>query len=96
MTNQDIDEMARALKEILDKLDKAIVEAGKDANNVKLPFFYLRGGIDYSKLNFFFRKFLPIIGKDIAKDDKELLNLFKNGGDFVNKDNLKETLNYLK
>ena len=35
MTNQDIDEMARALKEILDKLDKAIVEAGKDANNVK-------------------------------------------------------------
>lgn len=68
----------------------------KDANNVKLPFFYLRGGIDYSKLNFFFRKFLPIIGKDIAKDDKELLNLFKNGGDFVNKDNLKEALNYLK
>ena len=68
----------------------------KDANNVKLPFFYLRGGIDYSKLNFFFRKFLPVIGKDIAKDDKELLNLFKNGGDFVNKDNLKEVLNYLK
>ena len=68
----------------------------KDANNIKLPFFYLRGGIDYSKLNFFFRKFLPIIGKDIAKDDKELLNLLKNGGDFVNKDNLKEVLNYLK
>ena len=68
----------------------------KDANNVKLPFFYLRGGIDYSKLNFFFRKFLPVIGKDIAKDDKELLNLFKNGGDFVTKDNLSEVLNYLK
>ena len=65
-------------------------------HNIKLPFFYLRGGIDYSKLNFFFRKFLPVIGKDIAKDDKELLNLFKNGGDFVNKDNLKEVLNYLK
>lgn len=64
----------------------------KDANNIKLPFFYLRGGIDYSKLNFFFRKFLPVIGKDIAKNDKELLNLFKNGGDFVNKDNLKEVL----
>ena len=68
----------------------------KDANNIKLPFFYLRGGIDYSKLNFFFRKFLPVIGKDIAKDDKELLNLFKNGGDFVTKDNLSEVLNYLK
>ena len=68
----------------------------KDTNNIKLPFFYLRGGIDYSKLNFFFRKFLPVIGKDIAKDDKELLNLFKNGEDFVNKDNLKEVLNYLK
>ena len=68
----------------------------KKANNIKLPLFYLRGGIDYSKLNFFFRKFLPIIGKDIAKDDKELLNLFKNGGDFVTKDNLKETIKYLK
>ena len=68
----------------------------KDANNIKLPFFYLRGGIDYSKLNFFFRKFLPVIGKDIAKDDKELLNLFKNGGNFVTKDNLNEVLNYLK
>ena len=68
----------------------------RDANNIKLPFFYLRGGIDYSKLNFFFRNFLSIIGKDIAKDDKELLNLFKNGGDFVNKDNLKEVLNYLR
>ena len=68
----------------------------KDTNNIKLPFFYLRGGIDYSKLNFFFRKFLPVIGKDIAKDDKELLNLFKKGGDFVTKDNLREVLNYLK
>ena len=68
----------------------------KDANNIKLPFFYLRGGIDYSKLNFFFRKFLPVIGKDIARDDKELLNLFKYGGDFVTKDNLNEVLNYLK
>ena len=68
----------------------------KDANSIKLPFFYLRGGIDYSKLNFFFSKFLPFIGKDIAKDDKELLNLFKNGGDFVTKDNLNEVLNYLK
>ena len=75
---------------------KDYLNALKDANNIKLPFFYLRGGIDYSKLNFFFRKFLPVIGKDIAKDDKELLNLFKNGGDFVNKDNLKEVLNYLK
>lgn len=68
----------------------------KDANNIKLPFFYLRGGIDYNKLNFFFKKFLPIIGKDIAKDDKELLNLFKNGGDFVSKDNLKDIFDFLR
>ena len=75
---------------------KDYVETLKNANNIKLPFFYLRGGIDYSKLNFFFRKFLPIIGKDIAKDDKELLNLFKNGGDFVTKNNLEPCINYLK
>ena len=68
----------------------------KDANNIKLPFFYLRGGIDYSKLNFFFRKFLPVIGKDIAKDNKDLLNLFKSGGDFVTKNNLEPCINYLK
>ena len=75
---------------------KDYVETLKDANNIKLPFFYLRGGIDYGKLNFFFRKFLPIIGKDIAKDDKELLTLFKSGGDFVNKNNLEPCINYLK
>lgn len=75
---------------------KDYVETLKDANNIKLPFFYLRGGIDYNKLNFFFRKFLPIIGKDIAKDDKELLTLFKSGEDFVNKNNLEPCINYLK
>ena len=68
----------------------------KNTNNIKLPLFYLRGGINYSKLNFFFRKFLPAIGKDIAKDDKELLNLFKNGGEFVTKDNLKDVIKHLK
>ena len=75
---------------------KDYVNTLKQTNNIDKPFFYLRGGIDYSKLNFIFRKFLPIIGKDIAKDDKELLNLFKNGGDFVTKDNLKDVINYLK
>ncbi len=75
---------------------KNYLDTLKDANNIKLPFFYLRGGIDYSKLNFVFRKFLPVIGKDIAKDNKNLLELFKNGGDFVTKDNLKDVINYLK
>lgn len=97
------------LSKVLNKYNaKAIIAVGalayskdyvntlKQTNNIDKPFFYLRGGIDYSKLNFIFRKFLPIIGKDIAKDDKELLNLFKNGGDFVTKDNLSEVLNYLK
>lgn len=75
---------------------KDYVNTLKQTNNINKPFFYLRGGIDYNKLNFFFRKFLPIIGKDIAKDDKELLNLFKNGGDFVTKDNLKDVIKHLK
>ena len=75
---------------------KDYVNTLKQTNNIDKPFFYLRGGIDYSKLNFIFRKFLPIIGKDIAKDDKELLNLFNNGGDFVTKDNLKDVINHLK
>ena len=75
---------------------KDYVNTLKQTNNIDKPFFYLRGGIDYNKLNFFFRKFLPIIGKDIAKDDKELLNLFKNGGDFVTKDNLKDVIKHLK
>lgn len=75
---------------------KDYVNTLKQTNNIDKPFFYLRGGIDYNKLNFFFRKFLPIIGKDIAKDDKELLNLFKNGGDFVTKDSLKDVINHLK
>lgn len=97
------------LSKVLNKYNaKAIIAVGalayskdyvntlKQTNNIDKPFFYLRGGIDYSKLNFIFRKFLPIIGKDIAKDDKELLNLFNNGGDFVTKDNLKDVINHLK
>lgn len=97
------------LSKVLNKYNvKAIIAVGalayskdyvntlKQTNNIDKPFFYLRGGIDYSKLNFIFRKFLPIIGKDIAKDDKELLNLFKNGGDFVTKDSLKDVINHLK
>ena len=97
------------LSKVLNKYNvKAIIAVGalayskdyvntlKQTNNIDKPFFYLRGGIDYSKLNFIFRKFLPIIGKDIAKDDKELLNLFKNGGDFVTKDSLKYVINHLK
>ena len=49
----------------------------KTFSNIDIPFFYLKGAINYIKLNYFFKKFVPIIDKDIAKGDKELLDLFK-------------------
>ena len=37
-----------------------------------------------------------MVGKTIPKEEKELVNLFQNGGSFVKKENLKELINYVK
>ena len=68
----------------------------KLGNQINKPFFYLRGGIDYSKLNGVKKAIVKMVGKTVPKEDKELSALFKNGGNFVNSENLEELVNFIK
>ena len=71
----------------------------KDYNHISQKLFYLRGGIDYQKLNKFYQKLLKLVGKAITMEnprDKEMFHLFETGGNFVNKKNLKPMIEYIK
>ena len=72
----------------------------KDANNIKSELFYLRGGIDYNKLKGIKRKVIQLVGKAIAKEnkpeDKELIEVFKEGKSFVSEKNIEKILQYIK
>ncbi len=72
----------------------------KNANNIKIPLFYMQGGIDYTKLNKIYKKLLQTIGKTIQNSsdnvDKEIVEMFEKGKSFVCEENLKEIEEYLK
>ena len=68
----------------------------KETNNIIEPFFYLRGGIDYSKLKGIKKQIVKLVGKTVNKQDKEMVDLFTNGKDYVNEANLIEIINYFK
>lgn len=79
--------------------DDEYVKSLKEANRIDKAFFYMRGGLDYSKLKGFKRKVLQLVSKSMAKDSKpenrELSEIFKNGGTFVSESNLEPMLNYI-
>lgn len=77
------------------KTEKYLEEL-KLGNQINKPFFYLRGGIDYSKLNGVKKRVVKIVGKTVPKEDKELSALFKNGGNFVKEENLEELIEFIK
>lgn len=68
----------------------------KVANNIDKPLFYLRGGIDYSKLNKFQKLLVKLVGKTMKNSDEKTQIMFKQGYDFVKKDNLEEIVKYIK
>ena len=72
----------------------------KNANNMKIPLFYMQGGIDYTKLNKIYKKLLQAIRKTIQNSsdnvDKEIVEMFEKGKSFVCEENLKEIEEYLK
>ncbi len=68
-------------------------------NHIKQQLFYLRGGIDYEKLNKFYQKLLKLVGKAIIMEnpkDKEMSRLFQQGGNFVNLKQLSPMISYIK
>ncbi len=77
------------------------IEELKKANNIyNFPLFYLRGGINISKLGFWKKKLLNMVADGLSKENneetKELINVLKNGGSFVKKENTENLLSYLK
>lgn len=71
----------------------------KEYNHMTQELFYLRGGINYEKLNKFYQKILKLVGKAIALEnprDKEMSRLFEKGGNFVNPKQLKPMIEYIK
>ena len=68
----------------------------KVANNIDKPLFYLRGGIDYSKLNKFQKLLVKLVGKTMKSSDEKTQIMFKQGYNFVKKDNLEEIVKYIQ
>lgn len=71
-----------------------------ELNKINTSFFYLQGGVDYTKLKGIKKKMLQMVGeqkiKENKKEDQEEIEIFKNGGNFVKEENLKEIVNYIK
>ena len=66
------------------------------ANGLTVPSFYLRGGIDYSKLKGIKKLIVKLVGKTIPKENTELTKLFQDGGSYVKKESLKELVDFTK
>lgn len=64
----------------------------KEANKINSDFFYLQGGVDYTKLKGIKKKILQMVGKAIEDKNKEassdIAKIFKDGADFVSEKNL--------
>ena len=69
-------------------------------NNVSEKFFYLQGGLDYTRLKGIKKIMLKMVAKSVIKEnrpeDKELIDIFINGGNFVKEENLSEIVEFIK
>lgn len=68
-------------------------------NNVNEKFFYLQGGVDYTKLKGIKKFMLKMVAESVIKEnkpeDKELIDIFLNGGNCVKEENLSEIVEFL-
>lgn len=68
----------------------------------KMKFFHLRGGMDYNKLNFFFKAMMSMLKKSVEKkpvkteEDEELLATFGGNADYSNKNTIEPLVSYVK
>ena len=75
----------------------------KQANKKSLgdkKVFYAQGGLDREGHKGFHKMLLKMVAKSVIQEnkyeDRELISIFKNGGDFVSLDNLTELIEYIK
>lgn len=71
-----------------------------ETNKINIPFFYLQGGLEYSKLKGIKKFIMKMVSESVIKENKEenkeLIEIFKNGGDFVKEENLDEIITYFR
>lgn len=69
-------------------------------NNVSEKIFYLQGGLDYTRLKGIKKIMLKMVAKSVIKEnrpeDKKLIDIFINGGNFVKEENLSEIVEFYK
>ncbi len=67
-----------------------------DKNKLSCPLFYLRGGLDYSKISGLRKKLLLVIRDTLKRENapgsEELVEVLTNGGDFFDEDYLSEPI----
>ena len=68
----------------------------KQANDVDKPLFYIRGGIDFSKLKLPQKLLVKLVGLSLKNKDEKTKEMFKKGYDFVNLNNLEEIIKYIQ
>ncbi len=70
------------------------------SNKIEEKFFYLQGGLDYTKLKGFMKFMFKLSGKLMIKFGKEEnidnYMIYVNGGTYVKEENLKEIIKYVK
>ena len=73
---------------------------GKFMNQLNVELFYLRGGLNFNKLTGFKKKVLQFVGNMMEKENKaenqEMIKLFKEGANYVSKENLEPMLKYIE
>ena len=79
--------------------EKDYIESLRQNNKVNVELFYLRGGLNLNKLTGLKKKVLQFVGNMMEKENKaenqEIVKLFKDGANYVSKENLKPILKYI-
>lgn len=79
--------------------EKNYIESLIKTNKVTVNLFYLRGGLDYTKLTGLKKKVLQFVGDMMEKENKvenqEMIKLFKDGANYVSNENLEPMLEYI-
>lgn len=74
---------------------KTYTETLRTANAVSVPLFYLRGGVNPAKLKGMKKFILRMVAKQTEKqnkpEDKELIDILKNGGSFFSEEKALKT-----
>lgn len=72
----------------------------KEVNNIEEKFFYLQGGVDYSKLKgikkMMFKMVTDSVINENKPEDKDIIEVLKSGKSLVEEKNLEEIIKYVK